>query len=88
MSYAKEKGLTTFRRKSLPCRRLRVEGFEPPHLSVPDPKSGASASSAIPALHAFYLSRTRSPTQKLSATAEDADTAVVVLPTDGLQFRR
>jgi hypothetical protein len=30
-------------------RELRLRGFEPPHLSVPDPKSGASANSATAA---------------------------------------
>ncbi len=36
----------------LPSRRfvVRVEGLEPPQLSSPEPKSGASTNSAIPAL--------------------------------------
>jgi hypothetical protein len=29
---------------------VRVEGLEPPHLTVPEPKSGASTNFAIPAL--------------------------------------
>jgi hypothetical protein len=31
-----------------------VEGLEPPRLAAPEPKSGASANSATPALHNDY----------------------------------
>ena len=38
---------------------VRVTGLEPAHLEIPDPKSGASANSAIPAdkVRYFYDSR-------------------------------
>ena len=36
---------------------VRMKGLEPPHLAVPDPKSGASANSATSAylLGTFYM---------------------------------
>lgn len=66
--------------------RLRVEGFEPPHLSVPDPKSGASASSAIPALRSFYFNQTRSPILRETAN-ESAEKIGAILRERLIAFR-